>query len=302
MITFGVDSEFFIKDGNKYISADLVFPKKEEAIKLKNIDAIAYFDGFQGEITFLKPFSSTKEAYNSVVIAYREIQDYLKDKKLTLDFSPSIRVNPKELKNRDKRVNEFLCEPDISIYPIMQVRVNKNHYKFRYAGSHIHVGFDDEKIRNEIHKDPYLFIKLMDIFVGLPNNFITDRNKEIHRRKLYGQAGRFRKTDYGIEYRTLSSSWISYPQTLLYNFDATDFVINLYITSRNFAEIIASNIDDFMLLHSINNLDLKTSKALISIVEDIMHEEEIAFPQIHTLQQNSAMMKEPDFYKFKLIG
>lgn len=46
----------------------------------------------------------------------------------------------------------------------------------------------------------------MDAFLGLPS-VIKDKDKK--RRSLYGKAGCFRITDYGVEYRVLSSAMMS---------------------------------------------------------------------------------------------
>lgn len=62
---------------------------------------------------------------------------------------------------------------------------------------HLHLGYDNPNIQTSLQ-----LIKYMDVYVGIPS-VLYDTDK--YRRKLYGQAGSFRKTGYGCEYRTLSS-------------------------------------------------------------------------------------------------
>ena len=49
-------------------------------------------------------------------------------------------------------------------------------------------------------------VKYMDAFLGIPS-VVKDKDKK--RRSLYGKAGCFRLTDYGVEYRVLSSTMMS---------------------------------------------------------------------------------------------
>lgn len=49
-------------------------------------------------------------------------------------------------------------------------------------------------------------VRYMDVFLGIPS-VVKDKDKK--RRSLYGKAGCFRLTDYGVEYRVLSSTMMS---------------------------------------------------------------------------------------------
>ena len=68
----------------------------------------------------------------------------------------------------------------------------------RSAGFHIHLGYNDHNIDTTLK-----LIKLFDVYIGIPS-IIYDRNNM--RRTLYGKAGAFRLTEYGFEYRVLSSA------------------------------------------------------------------------------------------------
>ena len=77
----------------------------------------------------------------------------------------------------------------------------------RYAGGHLHLGIT---INNEyVQRIPrYVLAALCDASIGLA---ATPHDRQRGRRAVYGQAGRFRPTKYGIEYRVLSNFWINDP-------------------------------------------------------------------------------------------
>ena len=67
----------------------------------------------------------------------------------------------------------------------------------RWAGFHWHIDTD---------KPVGDFVKLLDIFVGLP---MIPHEGRSTRRQVYGRAGEFRPKDYGVEWRVPSSSLLS---------------------------------------------------------------------------------------------
>lgn len=76
---------------------------------------------------------------------------------------------------------------------------------FRSCGGHIHIGCS-EAVRN-----PVRLVRALDLFVGITNILIDHDSTSKARRKIYGGAGNFRSTNYGIEYRTPSVSWLASP-------------------------------------------------------------------------------------------
>jgi len=69
----------------------------------------------------------------------------------------------------------------------------------RYAGGHVHLGYESAVPK-------HVAALMMDLFVGL---WSIGRDDQGPRRSLYGNAGRYRETEYGIEYRPLSNFWIT---------------------------------------------------------------------------------------------
>lgn len=74
------------------------------------------------------------------------------------------------------------------------------HGAWRFAGGHVHLGYNAE---GDI--PPFAVAQLCDVWIGLSSVGVDPQRQ---RRSLYGQAGRFRPTAYGMEYRTLSNYWL----------------------------------------------------------------------------------------------
>lgn len=99
-------------------------------------------------------------------------------------------------------VMTFGCSPDFDAYsggaacaPVTADVVGNR----RFAGGHIHLGYD---LGYEI--PPFVVAAFADLFIGLR---VCGYDAQPTRRSLYGLAGRYRPTPYGIEYRTLSNFW-----------------------------------------------------------------------------------------------
>ena len=60
------------------------------------------------------------------------------------------------------------------------------------------MGYNNNNIDTSI-----ILIKYLDLYVGLPSILY---DKDVRRRSLYGKAGCFRLTSYGLEYRCLSAA------------------------------------------------------------------------------------------------
>lgn len=77
--------------------------------------------------------------------------------------------------------------------------------EMRYAGGHLHLGITSKgKYAADIPH--YVFAAFCDASIGLRS---LRYDRQGGRRKLYGQAGRYRPTKYGIEYRVLSNYWVT---------------------------------------------------------------------------------------------
>lgn len=108
-----------------------------------------------------------------------------------------------ELANKQAQV--FGCSPDFNAHmqgnPCPTVKPDalmEGDNAWRFAGGHVHLGYESEA-------PDFVAAAFADVFLGLPSVGLDEQGL---RRGLYGQAGRYRPTSYGIEYRTLSNFWI----------------------------------------------------------------------------------------------
>lgn len=108
------------------------------------------------------------------------------------------------------------CSPEFNAYaegaqvPPIQIEQlvvpdSNGELEYRFAGGHLHIGVSHKGVY-ALDIPKYVLAAFCDVFIGLR---YVEVDRQGVRRSLYGQAGRFRPTTYGIEYRTLSNLWTS---------------------------------------------------------------------------------------------
>lgn len=106
----------------------------------------------------------------------------------------------------------FGCEPDFNAWTGQEnprpEGVDKN---LRSCGGHVHVGMSGS--------NPIVITRAMDLYLGVPSVLL---DKDSTRRSLYGNAGSFRPTMYGIEYRVLSNFWLRSKKQMAWVYDQTE--------------------------------------------------------------------------------
>jgi hypothetical protein len=125
---------------------------------------------------------------------------------LELDIGACSRLFPhEELRNR--QAAQFGCSPDFNAYQqgqpwptIKPLLLEEPEGGWRFAGGHVHIGWE-----RHTGMPDFIAAAFADVYLGLPSVSLDQQGK---RRELYGQAGRYRPTEYGIEYRVLSNFWI----------------------------------------------------------------------------------------------
>lgn len=94
----------------------------------------------------------------------------------------------------------------------------------RTGSFHIHIGNPDYKEGTDDRlltvESKHIAVRLMDTFVGCAAVIVSGDPSAKERRKLYGRAGEFRPTPYGIEYRVLENFFLRSP-------DLTELIFDL---------------------------------------------------------------------------
>lgn len=252
-ITFGTDPEFaLVNKQNRIVSAIPVLGRgKEDKIDLGN-GAKIYFDNTLVEAN-IDPAESREDLVCKLKDLYELSRQILKDHGLGAVASHNF--SDEECEHPEAK--EFGCNPEKDVYCGGEdCYPPEGGHSFRSAGGHIHIGgIGDKTDREKAH-----LVILMDIFVGLPSVLLDNDPTSVARKELYGKAGRYRETDYGIEYRVLSNYWLS-------NKDLTEVIYDLSLhaskifLSEGFEETLDS-INLSSISQTINSGDKKKAKEI----------------------------------------
>ena len=200
------------------------------------------------------PPVDTKEDFIEVVNFMKDYIDrYLKriNPELGILCASSMMVDKDQLDNPIAQL--FGCCPDFNCYtgaPNPRPRGEKTN--LRSAGFHVHYGYEHPSIDQSVE-----MVKYFDIFLGLMSLlFDTDRK----RRSLYGKAGCYRLTSYGVEYRTLSSRMGEDDTTLGLIYDGVVAATQAY-------EIGLHLPNDEDVVSAINNSDVRAGKTVLAMLK-----------------------------------
>ena len=200
------------------------------------------------------PPVDTKEDFIEVVNFMKDYIDrYLKriNPELGILCASSMMVDKDQLDNPIAQL--FGCCPDFNCYtgaPNPRPRGEKTN--LRSAGFHVHYGYEHPSIDQSVE-----MVKYFDIFLGLMSLlFDTDRK----RRSLYGKAGCYRLTSYGVEYRTLSSRMGDNDTTLGLIYDGVVAATQAY-------EIGIHLPNDEDVVSAINNSDVRAGRTVLAMLK-----------------------------------
>jgi len=207
-VTIGTDPEFFLED------------KKTK----KKISAIPHIAGTKYEPLFLSNGSkiqhdnvalefATEPARDAVDLA-RMIKETFKIIKPSIPATMDIIAEASAIFDDDQlnhlEAMQFGCDPDFNAWTLdMNVPPNID-TKLRSCGGHLHVGHVDGAETDFLleHEGKVHTIRMMDTFLGISSIVLDSTPTSHQRRQLYGKAGCYRPTDYGVEYRVLSNFWL----------------------------------------------------------------------------------------------
>lgn len=209
VFTVGCDPEFFLYDeelGNYVSSIPFIKGTKHEPEKL---GSGGYIMRDNVAVEFGMPPASTLEEWLDFVnMSMRDVENYIPDF-LSLRIVPSAEFPRQQLHHPEAA--EIGCEPDFNAWTNTQniPPVGFANSTFRSCGGHVHVGYvegsgNDFLLVPEGKLDT---IKAMDCLLGIVSVVLDNSPEAIARRDIYGKAGCYRPTDYGVEYRTLSNFW-----------------------------------------------------------------------------------------------
>ena len=229
MKSWGSDPELMLKDGNTYISAINVVPASPEH-PLEIQGHRFYYDNVLAEFA-MKPATSKKQALDHLKECLELYAEVVNPYKLV---AQAFQTYPDNIWEKvDPDTNEPLaatagCAIDRCGYLVKDMLAPKEiiqNSTDRSGGGHVHIG--DERLLRDygLYLAPSAVI--MDLFIGVPSLFLDKDPTSAQRRRIYGQAGRFRICTYGMEYRTPGNFWLTSPKLAGLMYDLCEFSCDL---------------------------------------------------------------------------
>ena len=221
--TLGSDPEFMLIDSNgEYKSAIGIVPgRKEKKYKLDNY--YFYYDNVLAECNII-PGRSLDESKKHIQKALQLYSNIVAKHDVYLKLQAAQRFKRSELKA--KEASRVGCSTEKCAYSLDDVNITSLRKKIqkgtlRTAGGHIHLGTP----LGQTFLSSVALVRMLDLFVGIPSLFIDHDPTSCMRRKLFGEAGRYRRPHHGIEYRSLSNFWLQSPRFVSIIYKLCEFAI-----------------------------------------------------------------------------
>jgi len=223
--SFGTDPEFMLtKNDIVYSAIPIVNGSKDK--KKKSGKCAFFYDNVLAECS-IPPAYSKEEAVANIGDCLRRYADLVKPYKIEARASHT--YDASQLTHPAAR--EIGCSRECCVYDLEEIEPDEQMFlktNLRSAGGHVHLGSD-------VLKEGFntlSAIRLLDLFLGVASIFIDHDPTSKTRKKLYGQAGRFRTPEYGVEYRSIGNFWLSSPKLVELIYDVCEFVIKFLDEKR----------------------------------------------------------------------
>lgn len=266
--SIGTDPEFFLQNEQLQIVSAIPYLKgtKYEPTVLSTGGGLSK-DNVALEF-FTPPKTSCEEFVSIIRDSFVEVY-----KNIPIGFN----IIPKASHTFDRKflthpeAKRFGCDPDYNAWNFLVNPPASSKTQLRSCGAHIHVGFFKE-FGFEFLDDPVqkiMFVRLLDAMLGICSVIIDSSESSIRRRELYGKAGCYRPTNYGIEYRVLSNFWLTSPKLVEFTYKIVERA--LLIKENNDDTTVVSNIGEDIIQECINNGNREVAKVVAegSLSKDI---------------------------------
>lgn len=214
--TLGADPEVFMGKDGQFVSAHDAVPGNK--LKPYPVEKGAVqVDGMALEFN-IDPASSYEQFQQNLDVVQQQLKGMIGDNEF-LD-SCSVHFEEDFLDTVPPENLVLGCEADFNGYTLSETPKPNEKALTRTAGGHVHIGgFNCNDPFNENHFNHCARLaRILDETLGV---YSVLWDKDDDRRSMYGQAGCFRPKTYGMEYRTLSNSWIFKPHLVKFVFDST---------------------------------------------------------------------------------
>lgn len=255
-ITLGSDPELMLMDRNagKIVNAlDVIGRDKNDPVKL-DCGEKYYADNALFEFS-VKPADTTLGMVQNLQQVIREAAFRLPEHRLVAQSSHVF--DNDDLKNPASWL--IGCTPSFNAWTEQVNQPSKFDSGLRTGSFHIHIGMDNLKKLNE----KLLAVRMLDIHLGCASVLFDNDPSVKARRQLYGKAGEFRPTPYGIEYRVLGNWALGNKELTTFIFDFVGWIL---LESKDTAQKIVKEINREDVFRAINECDAASAVRVLKSV------------------------------------
>lgn len=207
-LTAGADPELVIVNGDLKPQSAIRVLKNSKDTPIKIGDIGLYADNALAEVSMGCALLESRGQFTDMVTnAMLSANRHLNTIGYSLNATSAVEFTKKEL--NDEKAWEVGCKPSWSAYteetnPKLQFESG-----LRTGSFHVHIGRRDWKNPSDdrlmSRESKFNAIRLLDMYLGVSSIVFDKDPTSPLRRSLYGKAGEFRSTDYGVEYRVLGN-------------------------------------------------------------------------------------------------
>lgn len=219
-ILVGADPEVFMfKDNRPFSAHGAVAGDKKNPYKVNK--GAVQVDGMALEFN-IDPAATSQEFVTNIEEVMAQLRAMVPGYELRA--TPVAEFGAAYIATQPMEALELGCEPDYDAWADGAVNPRPNgKADFRTGAGHVHIGWDkDIDIDDPVHREACVMAtKQLDWSLGLGSMLFDNNPAANKRRSLYGAAGCFRPKSYGVEYRTLSNSWLRSKELMEWVFATT---------------------------------------------------------------------------------
>jgi len=244
-ITLGSDPELMLMDRNagKIVNAlDVIGRDKNDPVEL-DCGEKYYADNALFEFS-VKPADTTLGIISNLQRVIQESAFRLPDHKMVAQSSHVF--DKEDLKNPSSWL--IGCTPSFNAWTEQVNQPGKFESGLRTGSFHIHIGMGTLKKLSE----KLLAVRMLDIHLGCASVLFDQDPSVKARRQLYGKAGEFRPTPYGIEYRVLGNWALGNKELTTFIFDFVGWIL---LESKDNAQKIVKEVNREDVFQAINECD-----------------------------------------------
>ena len=210
-VTFkiGTDPEVFVRSRKtkRFVGASGLVPGTKEDLQL--IPGSYLYGQVDGMALEFNPSPSRGvEGFSYYITRGKDALNWaVRGRGLEIVVQSTVEFDEEEWDREPKEAKVLGCDPDFCAWRGVHVNEPPNaEVNYRTGGGHISVGWGrDFDLTDDFREICGGFAREMDALNGVASLLYDQDTK---RRELYGKAGAFRPKPFGVEYRTLSNSWV----------------------------------------------------------------------------------------------